>query len=117
MLHSDRITFAVLLARIYLKGLRGESAYDLEFHHFLRGQQEATAAAAAALVSQTQRIDRLNDLQNAALQRLAKLPTFTNIVQNVQSNEVYSLIIHLLQLITDTSTELSRSSDYTITDK
>lgn len=86
MLHSDRITFAVLLARIYLKGLRNESAYDLEFHHFLRGQE--AAASALALASQTQRIERLSDLQNAALHRLAKLPTFKNIVQNVQSNEV-----------------------------
>ncbi|KAH3850550.1 hypothetical protein DPMN_092965 [Dreissena polymorpha] len=39
MLHEDRITFAIQLARIYLKGLQSESTYDQEFHQFLRSQE------------------------------------------------------------------------------
>ena len=38
MLHSDRITFAILLCRIHLRGLNAEPHLDAEFQHFLRGK-------------------------------------------------------------------------------
>jgi dynein heavy chain 1 len=38
MLHDDRVTFAVLFARIRLKG-RNEPHYDTEFDHLLRGKE------------------------------------------------------------------------------
>ncbi len=38
MLHIDRLTFAVLLCRIHLRGLNGEPKLDAEFQHFLRGK-------------------------------------------------------------------------------
>ncbi len=38
MLHIDRLTFAVLLCRIHLRGLNAEPHLDAEFQHFLRGK-------------------------------------------------------------------------------
>lgn len=38
MLHIDRLTFAILLCRIHLRGLNGEPSLDTEFQHFLRGK-------------------------------------------------------------------------------
>jgi hypothetical protein len=39
MLHQDRIVFALLLSRIYLKGLKQDSSIEEEFQHLLRGNQ------------------------------------------------------------------------------
>ena len=39
MLHIDRLTFAVLLCRIHLRGLTHEPHLDAEFQHFLRGKE------------------------------------------------------------------------------
>ncbi|KAE8290027.1 Cytoplasmic dynein 1 heavy chain 1 Cytoplasmic dynein heavy chain 1 Dynein heavy chain, cytosolic [Larimichthys crocea] len=39
MLHHDHITFAMLLAKISLKGITSELSYDVEFQHFLRGKE------------------------------------------------------------------------------
>ena len=38
MLHMDRLTFAILLCRIHLRGLAGESNLDAEFQYFLRAK-------------------------------------------------------------------------------
>ena len=38
MLHMDRLTFAILLCRIHLRGLAGEPHLDAEFQHFLRAK-------------------------------------------------------------------------------
>jgi len=38
MLHVDRLTFAILLARICVRGLATEHNLDVEFQHFLRGK-------------------------------------------------------------------------------
>jgi dynein heavy chain 1 len=39
MLHHDRIVFALLLSRIYLKGLKQDNSIEEEFQHLLRGNQ------------------------------------------------------------------------------
>lgn len=39
MLHTDRLTFALLLCRIHLKGVPSESNLDQEFNFFLRGKE------------------------------------------------------------------------------
>ena len=39
MLHTDRLTFALLLCRIHLKGVPSEPNLDVEFNFFLRGKE------------------------------------------------------------------------------
>lgn len=39
MLHTDRLTFALLLCRIHLKGVPLEPNLDQEFNFFLRGKE------------------------------------------------------------------------------
>lgn len=39
MLHIDRLTLAILLCRIHLKGLPNEDPLDTEFHYFLRSKE------------------------------------------------------------------------------
>lgn len=39
MLHTDRLTFALLLCRIHLKGIPTEPNLDQEFNFFLRGKE------------------------------------------------------------------------------
>jgi len=43
MIHVDRLTFAILLCRIHLKGT-SESNLDQEFNFFFRGQQSRQQA-------------------------------------------------------------------------
>ena len=62
MLHNDRIIFAMLLSRIQLKGSTSEPNFDLEFNHFLRGQE--------VVVQGAQDFGALNSDQSEALVRL-----------------------------------------------
>lgn len=39
MLHEDRVVFALLISRIYLKGLKQDNSIEEEFQHLLRGNQ------------------------------------------------------------------------------
>lgn len=43
MLHTDRLTLALLLCRIHLKGVPTEPSLDSEFQFFLRGKEGVTA--------------------------------------------------------------------------
>jgi hypothetical protein len=36
MVHTDRVTLAILLCRIRLRGMTNETSFDNEFSHFLR---------------------------------------------------------------------------------
>lgn len=65
MLHTDRLTFAILLCRIYLKGLPSEPNLDQEFNFFLRGK-EGVFQNAKAIVC-----DGLSSEQQEALLRLS----------------------------------------------
>lgn len=80
MLHQDRITFAILLARIHLRQSANEITYDLEFQHFLRGQE--------SVVVDVPNIDipGLSPQQLQAVKRLTNLPAFVNLVKKTQGN-------------------------------
>lgn len=43
MLHSDRLTFAILLCKIHLKGVVNEQSLDNEFNFFLRAKEGLAA--------------------------------------------------------------------------
>merc|ERR1719193_2940621 len=81
MLHNDRIVFAMLLSRIQLKGSTTEPNFDLEFNHFLRGQE--------VVVQGAQEFDFFNSDQSEALVRLSsQIPRFANLAKTVsQSGE------------------------------
>ncbi|KAK3093975.1 hypothetical protein FSP39_022394 [Pinctada imbricata] len=80
MLHQDRITFAIQLCRIHLKGMQSESTYDSEFNMFLRSQ-EAMLGEKASLG-----IKGLSQQQEAGVLRLQKTRSFKNIVSAIKGN-------------------------------
>ncbi|TRY83561.1 hypothetical protein DNTS_016270 [Danionella cerebrum] len=81
MLHQDHITFSMLLARIYLKGLTSEPSYDAEFQHFLRGQELVLSGTALP------RLKGLTGEQVEAMVRLSRLPAFTQLESRLQDDE------------------------------
>ncbi len=95
MLHQDRLTLAVLLARIYLRGLN-EPPYNLEFEHLLHAQQAAAAHRPSILPSAAAqvpgRLDRLSEEQQATLTRLTRLPAFKNAITIISSDDVSFLL-------------------------
>lgn len=66
MLHNDRMTFAILLCRICLKGLPNELNYDQEFSFFLRAKEGLLSTSTSPSV------DGLNTEQQEALTRLSR---------------------------------------------
>lgn len=64
MLHTDRLTFAILLCRIYLKGVSSEPNLDQEFNFFLRGKEGVFSNFVAPVV------EGLNSEQQEAMTRL-----------------------------------------------
>nr|XP_018911901.1 PREDICTED: dynein heavy chain, cytoplasmic [Bemisia tabaci] len=80
MLHTDRITLAILLCRIYLKGLPTEPTLDTEFQFFLRGKEGILAQN-----SQPASLETLSLEQLEAMHRLsARLPVFKNLSQKIE---------------------------------
>ncbi|XP_071453347.1 dynein heavy chain, cytoplasmic isoform X3 [Hetaerina americana] len=78
MLHTDRLTFALLLCRIHLKGVPTETPLDAEFHFFLRGKE-------GVLSARPPNIEGLNQEQLEALIRLSmRLPTFKNLPEMIK---------------------------------
>ena len=74
MLHQDRLVFALLLARIYLKSAPGEHAMDQEFQVFMRGGEKSAAVPSD--------VHGLNAEQSVAVHRLVKsLPAFKNLIR------------------------------------
>ncbi|XP_025833356.1 dynein heavy chain, cytoplasmic [Agrilus planipennis] len=65
MLHTDRLTFALLLCRIHLKGIASEPSLDQEFNFFLRGKEGVINT------SSVHQIDGLTHEQQEALARLS----------------------------------------------
>lgn len=49
MLHTDRLTLAILLCRIHLKGVPSEPSLDQEFQFFLCGKEGVLNARAPAI--------------------------------------------------------------------
>ena len=81
MLHADRLTFALLLCRIHLKGIATESTYDSEFTFFLRGKEGVLNIRAPPVPS-------LSSEQQEAMMRLSiRLPAFKKLSQNIQEHE------------------------------
>ncbi|ELK01220.1 Cytoplasmic dynein 1 heavy chain 1, partial [Pteropus alecto] len=85
MLHQDHITFAMLLARIKLKGTIGEPTYEAEFQHFLRGKEIVLSAGS------TPEIRGLTVEQAEAVVRLSCLPAFKDLIAKVQADEQFSI--------------------------
>lgn len=63
MLHTDRLTFALLLCRIHLKGRSQDEHLEQEFQVFLRGKE--------GVVSVTSAMDGLTIEQHEAMVRLS----------------------------------------------
>eukprot|EP00079_Xenopus_tropicalis_P018661 XP_004920761.1 PREDICTED: cytoplasmic dynein 1 heavy chain 1-like [Xenopus tropicalis] len=85
MLHQDHITFAMLLARIKLKGTIGEPAYDLEFQHFLRGKQIVLGSTFVPKIS------GLTEEQVEAMMRLSNLSAFKDVISKVEADEQFCI--------------------------
>ncbi|XP_061071728.1 cytoplasmic dynein 1 heavy chain 1 isoform X2 [Conger conger] len=83
MLHSDHITFAMLLARISLKAKTSEPVYDTEFQHFLRGKEIVLAGTSVP------KVKGLTTDQCEAMIRLNRLPAFKELVDKVQADEQF----------------------------
>lgn len=66
MLHTDRLTFALLLCRIHLKGVPAEANLDQEFNFFLRGKEGVFTNHSAPVV------EGLGHEQQEAMSRLAQ---------------------------------------------
>ncbi|CAM6031851.1 unnamed protein product, partial [Sphagnum compactum] len=77
MLHNDRLTLAILLCKIHLKGT-SESNLDREFSFFLRNRE--------GLVPHIGHVDGLTAEQQESVTRLAtKLPIFKKLIDTVKS--------------------------------
>lgn len=65
MLHTDRLSFALLLARIRLRGVSSESTYDIEFQFLLKSKEglfnSSTSAIAGLTPEQTDSMLRLSN--------------------------------------------------------
>uniref|UniRef100_A0AAQ4PH56 Cytoplasmic dynein 1 heavy chain 1 n=1 Tax=Gasterosteus aculeatus aculeatus TaxID=481459 RepID=A0AAQ4PH56_GASAC len=82
MLHHDHITFAMLLAKISIKGITSEPSYDVEFQHFLRGKEIVLTGMTLP------KVNGLTTEQSEAMVRLSRLPAFSDLVDKVQADEV-----------------------------
>lgn len=79
MLHNDRLTFAILLCRIHLKGVASEVNLDQEFNFFLRGKEGVFNISSGA-ISQD-----LNSEQQEAITRLtSRLPAFKKLPDKIK---------------------------------
>lgn len=77
MIHADRLTFAILLCKIHLKGT-SEPNLDTEFNFFLRSRE--------GLLVQQQPIDGLSAEQVESVNRLAiRLPIFKRLIEKIKS--------------------------------
>lgn len=92
MLHADRMTFALLLCRIHLKGTgattMAEQNLDQEFNFFLRNKEGLVAAGGAQNQHdhQQQHLDGFTAEQVEGVSRLAaRLPIFKNLLQKIRS--------------------------------
>ncbi|XP_054005626.1 dynein heavy chain, cytoplasmic isoform X1 [Hylaeus anthracinus] len=84
MLHTDRLTFALLLCRIHLKGIATESTYDSEFTFFLRGKE-------GVLNIRGPLAPNLSSEQQEAMMRLSlRLPAFKKLSVKIQENAEFN---------------------------
>lgn len=77
MLHTDRLTFALLLCRIHLKGKPSEPNLDQEFDFFLRGKEGVFNSNIGHIV------DGLTSEQQEAVTRLVLRSVYILFISNV----------------------------------
>lgn len=78
MLHTDRLTLAILLCRIHLKGVPAEPSLDTEFQFFLRGKD-------GVLSTRPPLIDGLTQEQVDAMLRLTtRLTAFKSLSHKIE---------------------------------
>lgn len=77
MIHADRLTFAILLCKIHMKGV-SDTHLDAEFNFFLRSRE--------GLMNNQQPVDGLTHEQVESVNRLAtRLPIFKKLIEKVRS--------------------------------
>lgn len=77
MLHTDRLTFALLLCRIHLKGVPSEPTLESEFTYFLRGRE-------GLLSAKPPHIEGLSSEQLEAMYRLStRLSSYKNLAHAI----------------------------------
>jgi dynein heavy chain 1 len=80
MLHQDRLVFALLLARIYLRSAPNELPLEPEFQVLMRGGEKSGGGGGGGLDASLTDLPGLTAEQAAAVQRLAtSLPAFKNL--------------------------------------
>ncbi|XP_075232643.1 dynein heavy chain, cytoplasmic isoform X3 [Lycorma delicatula] len=84
MLHTDRLTLAILLCRIHLKGVPSEPSLDQEFQFFLRGKEGVLNARAPAIGGLSQ------EQLDAMLRLTTRLSTFKNLTKKIQDMPEFS---------------------------
>lgn len=84
VLHEDRLIFALLLCKIYLRGLSSEPNFEHEFHHFLRGKEGILPG------QPTIHMAGLNPEQLESATALSKLPAFKNLQRKLDNHENFS---------------------------
>ncbi|KFM80266.1 Dynein heavy chain, cytoplasmic, partial [Stegodyphus mimosarum] len=84
VLHEDRLIFALLLCKIYLKGLSSEPNFEHEFNHFLRGREGILPG------QPTIHLPGLNPDQLEGATALSKLPAFKNLQRNLDNIENFN---------------------------
>eukprot|EP00105_Crassostrea_gigas_P045649 XP_019929797.1 PREDICTED: cytoplasmic dynein 1 heavy chain 1 isoform X11 [Crassostrea gigas] len=85
MLYEDRVTFAIQLARIYLKGMQSESTYEDEFIMFMRSQEALLGLGEKS----APQIKGLSPQQQSAMMRLTKHRAFKDLVQKVKDSSEF----------------------------
>ncbi|XP_061172861.1 cytoplasmic dynein 1 heavy chain 1-like isoform X1 [Saccostrea echinata] len=85
MLYEDRVTFAIQLSRICLKGMPSESTYEEEFIMFMRSQEALLGIGEKSAPE----IPGLSSQQKSAMMRLTKHRAFKDIVQQIKGNEEF----------------------------
>ncbi|KFD71623.1 hypothetical protein M514_05338 [Trichuris suis] len=83
MLHEDRLGFAVLLSRLYLKGKRSEPSFDDEFTLLLRGPESLRLTTRHSASSG---LPNMSKEQTERLTQLATLPAFASIFERLSGN-------------------------------
>ncbi|XP_056446392.1 cytoplasmic dynein 1 heavy chain 1 [Gadus chalcogrammus] len=83
MLHQDHITFAMLLARINLKGMTTERSFDVEFLHFLRSKEIVLTGMSLP------KVKGLTTEQCEDMVRLSRTPAFKDLVSKVEEDEQF----------------------------
>ncbi|KAK3912297.1 Dynein heavy chain, cytoplasmic [Frankliniella fusca] len=80
MLHTDRLTFAILLCRIHLKGVLTEASLDTEFTFFLRGKEGMMNSSPPA-------VEGLNQEQIEAMVRLSsRIPAYKHLAKKIKDS-------------------------------